>query len=101
MMKNKNYSTKRHRGSSPPFQGVDQGLHEWVTGSRSAYQHSDESPYVSLLDQQTGQEEERDAQESRKSGRNDQDSLNEAEFPRNQDDEYRWQDDGGESGELP
>ena len=103
-MKNTNYSTKRHRGSSPPFQGVDPGFHEWETGFRATCQHSDESPYVPLLEQQADQEEERDEQESdtrrHKGVRNGQDLLIETEFPQNQDDENRWQDDGGESGEL-
>jgi hypothetical protein len=103
-MKNKNLIIKHHRGSSPPFQGTDQGLYEWEIGLRSTYQSSDESPYVSLLEQQAGQEEEGDGQESdarqHTDKRTGQDSVEELEFRRNQDDENRWQDDGGESGEV-
>jgi hypothetical protein len=104
VMKNKNHNTKHHRGSSPPFQGVDQGLHEQEIGLRSIYQSPDESPYVQLLEHQGDQEEELDEQESdarrRKGARIGQDSLNETEFRQNQDEENRWQDDGGESGEA-
>jgi hypothetical protein len=102
-MNNKNHSTTRHRGSSPPFQETEQGLLEWETGLRSTYQYSDESPYIQLLEQQVDQEEGSDEQESdgrqSKGMRIGRDSLNETEFRQNQDDEDRWQDDGGESGE--
>ena len=77
MLKNSNHKTRRHRGSSPPFQRSDRGPHEWEIGLKSTYQNSDESPYIQLLEQQLNQEEESDDQE---------------------DDENRWQDDGGETG---
>jgi hypothetical protein len=103
-MKNKNPGTRRHRGSSPPFQGTDQGPHEWELGLRSTDQPSDESPYVPLLEQHADQEEELDEQESdarrHKGARIGRDSLNETEFRHNQDDENRWQEDRGESGEA-
>ena len=94
MLKNNNHKTRQYRGSSPPFQETDQGFHEWEVGLRSTYQPSDESPYVQLLEQQLDQEEESDDQETdarrHKGVRTGQDS----------DDENRWQDDGGESGEA-
>jgi hypothetical protein len=66
------------------------------------YQPSDESPYIQMLEQLEDQEEEWNEQESdarkRKGIRTGQDSFDETEFRRNQDDENRWQDDGGESG---
>ena len=100
-MKNKNSGARRNRGSSPPYQRVDQGLYRWEIGLRSTYQPSDESPYVPFLEQQADQEEERDDQESDarqyKGARTGQDSLHETEFLQNQDDESRWQDDRGES----
>jgi hypothetical protein len=77
MLKNNNQRTNRHRGSSPPFQRSDQGFHEWEIGLRSTYQDTNESPFIQLLEQQLDQEVESDDQE---------------------DDENRWQDDGGESG---
>ena len=102
MLKNNNHKTKRHNGSLPPFQETEQGLHEWETGLNSMNQHSDESPNLQFFDQQADQEKESDDQESdarqRKGMRTGQDSFDETEFPRNQDDENRWQDDGGESG---
>jgi hypothetical protein len=102
MLKNNNHKTRQHRGSSPPFQETEQRFHEWEIGLKSTYQHSDESPYIQLLEQQSDQEEESDDQESdarqRKGMRTGQDSFDETEFRRNQDDENRWQDDGGESG---
>jgi hypothetical protein len=100
-VKNENNRVRCHRGSSPSFQGSDQGLHEREIGLRSTEQSYDESPYIPLLDQQADQEEERDEQEpdtrKRKGTRNGQESLNRIEFRQNQDDENHWQDDGGES----
>jgi hypothetical protein len=101
-MKNNNHNSRRHRGSSPPFQEADHGLHEWEIGLRSMYQLSDESPYIQLLDQHEDQEEEWDEQAAdgrqRKGKRIGQDSIDETEFQRNRDDDDRWQDDRGESG---
>ncbi|MGD1046383.1 MAG: hypothetical protein ABR936_13820 [Bacteroidota bacterium] len=102
MLKNNNHRTKPHRGSSPPFQETEQGLHEWEIELKSTYQYSDDSPYIQLLEPQLDQEEESDGQESdarqRKDMRTGKDSIGDAEFQRNQDDEDHWQDDGGESG---
>ena len=101
-MKTDHNQVKRHRGSSPPFQRADQELHEWEIGFNSMNQQSDESPYIRFFDQQADQDEELDDQESDahkfKGMRTGQDSFGETEFRRNQDDENRWQDDGGESG---
>ena len=98
MPKNNNHKTMRHRGSSPPFQNAEQGLHEWDIGRSSMNQYSDESPYLQFFDQQADQEKESDDQESdtrqRKDIRSEQDSHDETEFRRNQDDENCWQDDG-------
>jgi hypothetical protein len=102
MLKNNNHKTKQHCGSLPPFQEADQGLHELEIGFNLMNQYSDESPYIQFLDQQVDQEKESDDQESdarqRKGIRTGQDSFDDTEFRRNQDDENRWQDDGGESG---
>jgi hypothetical protein len=102
MQKNNNYKTKRHHGNSPHFQEIEQGLHEIDIGFKSMNQHPDESPYIQLLEQQLGQEEDSDEQEfdtrQRKGMRTRQGSFDETEFRRNQDEENLWQDDGGDSG---
>jgi len=102
MLKNNGHKTRQHRGSPPPFQGIDQGHHEWETGLSSLNQYSDESPYLQFFDQPSDQEKESDVQESEarqlKEMRNGQDSYDEADSRRTHDDENRWQDDGGENG---
>jgi hypothetical protein len=102
MLKNSNHKTSRHCGSLPIFQDVDHGLHEWDIGHNSTNQFSDESPYLQFFDQQVDQEQESGDQESdsrqRKNTRSGQDSPDETEFRRNEDEESRWQDNGGESG---
>jgi hypothetical protein len=101
-MKNNNHNSKRHRESSPSFQGTDQGPSEWAIGLKSMNQPSDESPYIQMLDQLEDHEEEWIEQASdvhkSKGIQTGQDSFDDTEYRRNQDDEYRWLDDGGESG---
>jgi hypothetical protein len=101
-MNNNNHKARRHRESSPSFQGAAQGLYEWEIGLKSMSQSSDESPYIQMLEQLEDQEEEWNEQESdaskRKGMRSGQDSIDETEFRRNQEDEIRWQDEGGEGG---
>jgi hypothetical protein len=103
-MKKDNNQAKHNRGSSAPFPYADQGLHGLEIGLNSINQYSDESPYVQFYDQHADQEKELDDQESdarrRKDMRTGQDLFDDTEFRKNQDDENRWQDDGGESGET-
>jgi hypothetical protein len=101
-MKKDNNQVKHNRGSSAPFPYADQGLHGWEIGLNSMNQNSDESPYIQFFDQQADQEKEPDDQESdarrRKEMRTARDLFDDTELRRIQDDENRWQDDGGESG---
>ena len=103
-MKKDNNQVKHNRGSSAPFLDAEQRIHGWEIGLNSMNQYSDESPYVQFYDQHADQEKELDDQESdarrRKEMRTGQDLFDDTEFRKNQDDENRWQDDGGESGET-
>jgi hypothetical protein len=89
-MKDGQGQSKRHRGSSPPFQEHEQAYHDWMKNPTSVGQDSD------------------DHSETQTKGNNDmrhstsmnveQKFIDEVAVPQDKDDEARWQDDGGESG---
>jgi hypothetical protein len=67
-----------HRGSSPPFQEPDQDFLRWLNGLKSIGQR-DEKPSTFQCTMQPGNRHKHSA---------------------GQNDDLRWQDDGGESGEA-
>jgi len=51
-LKSENYQTKRHRGSSPPFQDIRQGVLDFLNDSHSIGQDSDNTSETQVQKQQ-------------------------------------------------
>ena len=100
-MKDGQSQSKRHRGSSPPFQDHEQAYHDWMKDFTPANQESD-------ANSETQDQKQKRYQEGSSAGQNpdvqhpasasvEQKSLDKAAAPQ-KDDGAGWQDDGGESG---
>jgi hypothetical protein len=102
-MKDGQGQSKRHRGSSPPFQEHEQAYHDWMEkNATSVGQDSDDNSETQAQRQQRYQE---GASAGQKIDMRHSASMNveqkyfdEVAVPQDKDDEARWQDDGGESG---
>jgi hypothetical protein len=102
-MTGNNDQEKRHRGSSPPFQEVDNNTHKIAIALASHGQVGDEAPSRQLV-MQYGIGQNRDSRSNDDSRLNNgsqsrSDLSNDGKSRSDKEDVSRWQDDGGESGE--
>jgi DNA-nicking Smr family endonuclease len=101
-LKSEHNPTKRHRGSSPPFQERDQGYHDWMKDIKSIGQDPDNISETQAQRQQRYQKERSIDQNHDvphgNSVKAEQKSFDETASQQDKDDEASWQDDGGEGG---
>ncbi len=88
-----NDQEKRHRGSSPPFQGVGNGMHKIEISFASNDQGRERALSAQLVMPFVTE------QNHASYANNDSRSNNEGNSRSDKNDVSRWQDDGGESGE--
>ena len=103
-MKSDNNEARHHRGSSPPFHESEQGSYDSVIRLKSNGQHEVRPSAIQLV-MQLGFEktESRDLDDGfswSKKPDPEQQSLDVGRTRQDKDDVSRWQDDGGESGEV-
>ncbi len=99
-MKDGQSQSRRHRGSSPPFQEHEQAYHDWMKSMAPAAEESDSASDTHTHKQKRYQEGTSNGRipNTQLSANTEQTSLAEAAVLQDKDDERRWQDDGGESG---
>jgi hypothetical protein len=77
--------SKRHRGSSPPFQELESDFPEWMKDLKS-------------IDQEYGNTSETQIQMQQQHQKENSTGQHDTVPQQNKDNEASWQDDGGESG---